>query len=195
MPEEDRVIDRIIMAGARLTAALGGAVLVALVVLVCASVLGRAANTLLQSDGVQGAAPAMAAWLLGLGVGGVYGDYELVEAGMAFCIFAFLPLCHLTGQHATVDIVADRFAAPVQRVLAACIAVMFAAVMVTIAVQLSGGMHSKYLAGQTSPLIGFPVWWAYAACLWGAALAAVVAVYLAAVRCGQVVSRGGLRDE
>ena len=31
-------------------------------------------------------------------------DYELVEAGVAFAIFAFIPLCQIYGSHATVDI-------------------------------------------------------------------------------------------
>ncbi|MBT8410735.1 MAG: TRAP transporter small permease [Octadecabacter sp.] len=174
---------RVIMASARAMAALGGAVLVALVVMTCLSVLGRELGALLQSDALQGY--ALAGWVRGLGIGAVYGDFELVEAGVAFCIFAFLPLCHLTGGHATVDILAERFPRGAQRVLAALIAVVFAAVMVVIAVQLFAGMLSMRGSGRTSALIEFPIWWAYAGCMAGAALAAVVAVYLAAVRCAE----------
>jgi hypothetical protein len=36
--------------------------------------------------------------------GPVKGDFEVVEAGIAFSIFAFLPICQLHGGHATVDI-------------------------------------------------------------------------------------------
>jgi len=177
------LIFRVIMASARAMATLGGVVLLALIVMTCLSVLGRELGALLQSDRLQGY--ALAGWLQGLGIGAVYGDIELVEAGVAFCIFAFLPLCHLTGAHATVDILAERFPVRVQRLLAACIAVLFAAVMAAIAVQLFAGMQSKVRSGQTSALIEFPIWWAYAACLAGAVLAAVVAVYLAAVRCAE----------
>lgn len=183
MWREARLIHRVIMASARALAALGGAVLLALIGVTCVSVLGRELGAALQSDMLRN--DALAGWLRGLGIGAVYGDFELVEAGVAFCIFAFLPLCHLTGSHATVDILAARFSGRAQRVLASAIAVVFAAVMVVIAVQLWGGMLSKMRSGRTSALIEFPIWWAYAACMAGAGLAAVVAVYLAAVRCAE----------
>lgn len=182
------MIHSVVMACARALAALGGVVLLALIGMTCLSVLGRELGAFFQSDGLQGFAPALAGWLQGLGFGAVYGDFELVEAGVAFCIFAFLPLCHLTGAHATVDILADRFPARVQRVLAAAIAVVYAAVMAVIAVQLFVGMLSMRGSGRTSALIEFPIWWAYAACLIGAAMSAVVAVYLAALRCAEAWS-------
>jgi TRAP-type C4-dicarboxylate transport system permease small subunit len=173
------------MTCARAMAALGGVVLVALILMTCLSVLGRELGAFFQSDVLRSHAPALAGWLSGLGIGAVYGDFELVEAGVAFCIFAFLPLCHLTGAHATVNILAERFSGKAQRLLAALIAVLFAAVMVAVAVQLWGGMQSKLRSGTTSALIEFPIWWAYAACMAGAVLAAAVAVFLAAVRCAE----------
>jgi TRAP-type C4-dicarboxylate transport system permease small subunit len=158
----------------------GGLMLSALVVLTCVSVSGRLLSGVLHGPTFE--QTAIAQWLLGLGVGSIFGDVELTESGIAFAIFAFLPLCHISGSHAAVDIFASRFSPRVNRALQAAAGVLFAAVMVLIAVQLFQGMQSKIRSGQTTFLIEFPIWWAYALSLSGAVLAAVVAVYLGGVR-------------
>ena len=96
---------------ARLMAILGGIVLTLLVVLTCVSVLGRGLNTLGHCGLLEGARRRSRAWLIGTGVGPVAGDFELVEAGIAFAIFAFLPGRQLHGGHATVDVFTDRLPA------------------------------------------------------------------------------------
>jgi len=55
-------------------AILGGLVLSALILVICVSIVGRT-----------------------IGIGPINGDYELVEAGIAFSIFAFLPLTQITA--------------------------------------------------------------------------------------------------
>ncbi|MEM7376836.1 MAG: TRAP transporter small permease [Pseudomonadota bacterium] len=167
---------------ARTLALLGGVTLTALIVLTCASVLGRSINSVLHSDAVQQAAPAVADALLATGVGPINGDYELVEAGMAFAIFAFLPLCHLRGAHASVDIFTASFSPAAKRRLLACIEVVFAAVLIVFAWQLLLGGMSKYRSGQTTFLLQFPVWWSYAASIGAALVAALVSVYTAVCR-------------
>ena len=81
-------------------ALLGGTVLCLLVLMVCISIAGRALGDLAHDGWLAGAGD----WLISLGVGPILGDFELVEAGMAFTIFAFLPLCQVTASHASVDI-------------------------------------------------------------------------------------------
>lgn len=149
-------------------AVLGGVVLTALILITCISVAGRS--------------------LTGVGLGPITGDVELTEAGMAFAIFAFLPYCHMMGGHASVDVFTARLPSAMNRWLAALWASLFAAVLILIAVQLYSGTLSKVRSGQTSFLIEFPIWWAYAASLLGAALAAVVATYLAAVRLAEALA-------
>jgi TRAP-type C4-dicarboxylate transport system permease small subunit len=127
-------------------------------------------------------APGLAQALIDAGIGAIRGDFELVEAGMAFCIFAFLPFCTVTGGHATVDVFTNFLPRRVNLVLDAAIAVLFAVVLVTIAVQLQAGMARKMGSGQTSFLLQFPVWWAYAASLFGAVISALAGVYMALVR-------------
>lgn len=171
----------------RLMAYLGGIMLVGLILLICISVVGRSLNGALHSDLIQGVMPGFAAALIALGVGPVNGDFELIEAGVAFSIFAFLPLCQITGGHASVDIFTSKLPDGLNRVLRTLTDIVFAAVLVLIAVQLYAGMISKLSSGQTTFLLEFPVWWGYALSLVGAVVAAVVAVYLAIMRIIELV--------
>jgi TRAP-type C4-dicarboxylate transport system permease small subunit len=166
----------------RLFALLGGAVLTILVLLTCLSIVGRTLNTVLNGDLLQSIAPGIATALLAAGIGPINGDFELVEAGMAFAIFAFLPICHLHGAHASVDIFTSQLPRRANRFLRMIIELVFAAVLVVIAYQLFLGTVSKYNTGQTSFLLQFPVWWGYALSVSGAIVAAIVAIYVAAVR-------------
>ena len=166
----------------RAMAHLGGLMLALLILLICVSVVGRSLNTFLHGDMMQAYLPGLSEWFLNLGIGAINGDFELVEAGIAFAIFAFLPLCHLTGGHATVDIFTSKLSKRFNRVLLMITSVVFAAVMVLIAVQLFAGTASKFRTGQTTQLLEFPLWWAYALSLVGAIIAAFVAVYVAVMR-------------
>lgn len=181
-------LHRIVLFVARAMALLGGLVLTVLVVITCLSILGRAANSALHSDLMMSLAPGLAQSLIDAGVGAVRGAYELVEAGMAFCIFAFLPFCTVTGGHASVDVFTNMLPRGVNRVLELLIAVILAVALVTVAVQLNEGLVRKMGSGQTSLLLEYPVWWAYAASLVGAVLAAITALYLACVRLVEIVT-------
>ena len=167
---------------ARVSAVLGGIVLVAMIVLTCLSILGRSINSLMFSDFFQDNLPQFADLVLSSGVGHINGDFELIEAGMAFSIFAFLPLCQLMGGHASVTILADRLPSRLNRGLVTVIEVLFAATLILITWQLFLGMESKRMSGQTSFLLQFPVWWAYALSLVPSIVAALVATYVAAAR-------------
>ena len=63
--------------------------------------------------------------------------------------------------------------------------IVFAAVLVLIALQLYEGMLSKMQYRETTFLLQFPVWWSYAASLVGAVVAALVGIYIAIVRAGE----------
>lgn len=172
----------------RLMAVLGGVVLTALVVMICVSILGRSLNGVLHGSFSQALPGDLANRLLALGIGPVNGDFELVETGMAFAIFAFLPLCHITSGHAAVDVFTNMMPQGVQRVLRMLVEITFAAALIVIAVQLKSGMDSKIRSGQTTFLLQFPVWWAYAASLAGAVVAALVGLYMAVVRTAEALT-------
>ena len=168
---------------ARALAILGGMVLLALILMVCASIAGRALNSVLH-----GLDTPWADALIDLGVGAVTGDFELVEAGMAFAIFAFLPICQLTGAHATVDVFTNRLPPRMLTALKAVIEIGFAVILILITWRLFEGMESKLRSGQTTFLIQFPVWWPYAGGLIGAGAASLIAVYVAAFRCAEAAT-------
>ncbi|WP_050931783.1 TRAP transporter small permease [Aestuariivita boseongensis] len=180
---------------ARLMAILGGIVLSVLILLTCVSVIGRSLNGMFHSDFMTGLAPGFSKWMIDIGVGPVNGDFELVEAGVAFAIFAFIPLCQITAGHASVDIFANAFPKWMDKTLRAVTEVVFAAVLILIAVQLFDGMMSKKQYGETSFLIEFPIWWAYAASLVGAVVSSVVAVYMAVIRVVEMATGRTLVEE
>ena len=166
---------------ARLMAICGGLVLTVLIVLICISVIGRSLNGLLHGW-IGALVPGVSAWALDLGVGPINGDFELVEAGVAFAIFAFLPLCQISAGHASVDIFTAKLPTRINRVLLLAIEVIFAVVLIAIAYQLYNGMLSKQRYGDTTFLLQFPIWWAYAASLSGSILTAVISFYVAGIR-------------
>ncbi len=166
----------------RFFALVGGATLTLLILLICASVFGRSVNGILHGEMMQSVLPGFAAWALGTGVGPINGDFEIVEAAMAFAIFAFLPICQLQGAHASVDVFTSRFSPRADRVLRLVIEVTFAAALILLAYYLTLGGLSKQRSGQTTLLLQFPTWWSYAASIIAMWFAALVGVYVAWMR-------------
>lgn len=173
---------------ARAMAMIGGAVLTLLIVLTCVSVTGRLLNSILHTPFSETLIPHLSEWFLDLGVGPILGDFELVEAGVAFAIFAFLPLCQIMNGHATVDIFTSRFPASINRVIQMIVDIAFALVLILIAWRLFEGMQDKMRYNETTFLLQMPVWWSYAASFAAATLAALVAVYVAAMRVVEALS-------
>lgn len=173
---------------ARFMALLGGAVLLALVALTCVSVLGRGLNTFGHSALLGDLAPELAEALLASGVGAVTGDFEVVEAGIAFAIFAFLPICQLKAGHATVDIFTDQLPVKVNRMLVAFWEVVLTLIVLLIAWRLFEGLQSKYSYGETTFLLQFPVWWAYGASFVASVIAGLIALYVAGTRVAGVLT-------
>lgn len=181
-------IHRVFLTVARLLAVLGGLVLSALVIMTCVSIAGRSLNGFFKGDFAEAVMPGFAAWMIDLGVAPILGDVELVEAGVAFAIFAFLPLCQITGGHAKVDIFTSRMGDRVNRVIQAVVDVVFALVLVLIAWRLQVGMLDKAQYSETTFMLQFPVWWAYAISLAAAGMAALVGIYVAIMRVLELVT-------
>lgn len=173
---------------ARLMAVIGGLVLTLLVILTCVSVLGRGLNTLGHSALLQSISEAAANALLATGAGPVTGDFELVEAGVAFAIFSFLPICQLYGSHATVDIFTNALSQKVNKYIVAFWEIVLTAAILLITARLYAGMESKMAYGETTFLLQFPVWWAYAASLVAAVVASLIGVYCTFARIAEAVT-------
>ena len=172
---------RIIELLARTMALIGGVVLCLLIILTTASVVGRLLNTLMHGP-VGVFAPDFASFMLELDVGPINGDFELVEAGVAFAIFAFIPYCQFTSGHAVVDILTSQFGKKFNNLLKMIAEILFAIVLTVIAIQLFNGMLAKRNFGDTTFLLQFPIWWSYAFSLFAAITASIVAIYMAIIR-------------
>lgn len=153
------MIQRLVHRLALLSAELGGIVLVAVILMTTTSIGGRA--------------------LSDAGLGPIPGDFELLEAGIGFAVFAFLPIAQLNATHATVDIFTSLLPPQPNRVLLAVWEVLAAAVFMLICWRLAVGMLQKFGNGETTFILQFPVWWAYAASMVPAAIAVVVATWSA----------------
>lgn len=173
---------------ARMLAVTGGLVLTFLVLLTCVSVLGRGLNTLGHSEILASLSEGAGKALISTGVGPVIGDFELVEAGVAFAIFAFLPVCQLYGSHATVDVFTNGLGSKANRFIAVFWEVVLTGVIILITARLFAGLQSKLAYEETTFLLQFPVWWAYAASFLAAVLSVLVGIYCAAARLAELVS-------
>jgi TRAP-type C4-dicarboxylate transport system permease small subunit len=172
---------------ARALAILGGAVLVVLTAIVVVSIVGRATVTVAYMSSPDDAAfwqwlSAGARWLLAMGAGPVTGDFELVEAGTGFAVFAFLPWCQLNRGHATVDLFTSFLPAAANRFIDLISELLMTLVIGLIAWRLWAGLMDKVRYGETTFILQFPLWWPFAACMAAACVAVVVSAYLLFVR-------------
>jgi TRAP-type C4-dicarboxylate transport system permease small subunit len=142
-----------LLAAAEGFAYLGGAIFVVIAILSVGSIASRA----LWSRPLQG-------------------DYELVQLGGA----VFVSLCLPITQMRTANIIVDFFtvrSAPAKRAwLDAAGALLLALVMTLLAWRLSAGTLAMREAGETTTILGWPLWIAYAAMVPGIALTALAAL-------------------
>ena len=132
------------------TAVFGGILLVAVTLMVVASVAGRA--------------------MIGLGLGPVPGDFELVEVGIGVAIFYFLPWCYLKGGHATVDLLYMHMPRWFQQGIDLLSDVAMLLVWLVLTWKLWEGLLEKKEYMETTFILQMPVWWAYALCFVGAVI-------------------------
>ena len=155
---------RLIQFLARSTALLGGLVLLALVVMMTLTILGRET-----------------------GLGEITGSYELLEAGIAFAIFSFLPITQLYGAHATVDVFTSFLPRRANRWIAACWEVVLLLVILLIVWRLYEGTLSHYKRGGTTTFLQFPLWWPFTASFIAGLVACVTAIYCAVMRVAEAL--------
>ena len=156
--------------------------LVAIIALTTISIFGRSVNKLLHTGWVSETLGGAAQFLLDLGIGEVNGSYELLEAGVAFSIFCFFPICQLYGAHATVDVFTSLLPRRINRLIAAFWEMALTAALILISWRLFEGMMRYVGNGETTLFLQFPVWWAYAASFAASVVTCFVAVYVALMR-------------
>lgn len=178
---------RLIQFLARFTAVIGGLVVMVLILMTTLSIIGRSLNKVLHGDFFQTQLNGLSQALLDLGVGEINGNYELLEAGVAFAIFSFLPICQFYGSHASVDIFTSFLSQRFNRWIAAFWEVVLTAVIILIIWRLFEGMQRYIGNGETTLFLQFPVWWAYAASFAAGTISCIVAVFCAVVRLTEAV--------
>lgn len=135
-------------------AAIGGLALVAMTIMAVVSIIGR--------------------YFIWLGAGPVPGDFELIEAGTGFAVCAFMPWTQLKRGHASVTIITDALGQRVNALIDFITELVLFAVAAFLTWRLWYGVIDKMAYGETTFILKFPLWWAYAACLFGLAIWIVV---------------------
>jgi TRAP-type C4-dicarboxylate transport system permease small subunit len=106
----------------------------------------------------------------------VPGDVELAQLGVAAALALFLPYCQLHGSHLIVDIFTARTGTTAQQQLDRVAQLLVAAVLGLLALRAGVGVADLLAAGETSMVLGLPLWLAYAAMVPSLALAALIAL-------------------
>ncbi len=177
---------------AKIMALLGGLILLMLIAVTCLSVLGRMLNTCGSSSFIEGSLGSAAVILQRFAP--INGDFELVEMGIALAIFLFLPWCQLNRRHATVDVFTVRLISKRGNAFLVLIwEAMFVVVLGVITVRLYAGMGDRIAYNETTFLLQWPVWWAYAACTIASALATLIGLFSIKMRFDEFASVESMR--
>ena len=111
-----------------------------------------------------------------LGIGGLRGDFEMVEIACAVCASLFLPLCQLKRGHVMVDIFTSWTPESVQRRLDGVWMLVFAFGWAFICWRLTHGMSEMHEYGDKTMLLGAPLWMVYIPAILGTGISALIAV-------------------
>jgi TRAP-type mannitol/chloroaromatic compound transport system permease small subunit len=142
----------------RAIALAGGGVFVALVAMSVASIVGRK----------LAAAP-------------VPGDVEVLQMGAAFACASFFAYCHLIGGDVKVDFFTARLSEAAVHALDACGSFLYALVGIALASRTLAGALTVRASGESSVILGWPVWVAQFLMVPGFALMALAGLYMVGV--------------
>jgi TRAP-type C4-dicarboxylate transport system permease small subunit len=106
----------------------------------------------------------------------ISGDVELTQMGVALAISLCLPYCQAQGEHIIVDFFTQRASAATQRGLDRLGCAVLVVFYGLLAWRTSVGAVAVQEAGETTMIMGLPMWWAYASLAPGLALAAGLAL-------------------
>jgi TRAP-type C4-dicarboxylate transport system permease small subunit len=135
----------------RITALIGGGLLIAAIVLTLVSVAGR--------------------YLMGLPVPG---DYELVEIACGVAVFLFFPFTHAVGSNIAAEFFTSGLPLGSRRFLDLVHDVIFFLLGILLTWRMVHAFEEKLASGETSILVGVPLWWAYGVGLLSLAFLTVV---------------------
>jgi TRAP-type C4-dicarboxylate transport system permease small subunit len=108
------------------------------------------------------------------------GDFELVQMATAIAVFSFLPYCQARRGNIVVDSFTTRLPPRVNAVIDAFWDLVYAGMMGLMTACLAVGTLDHIRNGQTTMVLQFPIWPAIAVCTGLALLLTVVALTTAA---------------
>ena len=123
----------------RLCALLGGLLMIGILLMTCASVIGR---NLLERT--------------------LVGDFELTGVACGVAVALFMPWCQLRRGNILVDFFTARASAGTVALLDRCGALLLALCMAILAWRSAVGGLNAHANFSTSMLLGVPHWWVYA---------------------------------
>ena len=109
----------------------------------------------------------------------ITGDFELVQLACAVCVAAFLPYAQLQHSNIIVDFFTVNASHKTRARLDAFGAVLMALVTALVGWRTAVGATVVYANGETSMLMGVPIWISYAMMAPGFMLTAVVSLHAA----------------
>ncbi len=104
----------------------------------------------------------------------VPGDYELVEIGCGVAVFLFFPFTHAVGSNISAEFFTSGLPLAYRRFLDTLHEVIFFLLGILLTWRMSHALEEKFSSGETSILIGLPLWIAYAVGVFSLALLTLV---------------------
>ena len=158
MKIKETFIDRSIHRVSTGMAVAAGLVLAAMAVMTVVSITGRS--------------------LVFAGLSPIPGDFELVEMGCAIAVFALLGHCHLNRGHVTVDILMGRLPTGPFNFLRLMGDLSIAAIALVVCWRMWFGLQEKIAYGESTMILGAPLWLGYSLSFIGAVWMVVVGIYV-----------------
>lgn len=162
---------------ARSLAIFGGLLLTLLAILVTLSVIGGWIADIGHWTWLETNAPPVAAMIKATGIRTIVGMYDIIGIGMAFCVFAFLPITQLERGHAVVDVFTNALPRRPNQVLITMWEIVFLIVLILITWRLYFGLERLMKTGMIYQDLQIPQWWGYAAAFVQMILTSLVAAY------------------
>jgi TRAP-type C4-dicarboxylate transport system permease small subunit len=106
----------------------------------------------------------------------ITGDFELVEIGIAVAGSLFLPYCQAVGGHIVVDFFTLRAGPRAIRLLDQFGALLMAIMLLAVGWRTGVAAADISRSGETSMLLGFPIWIGYACAVPGVIVAGIIAL-------------------
>lgn len=159
---------RLLMALSETLALTGGIIVIALIAMSIVSIVGRK-----------------------LFAAVVPGDLEVMQMGTAVAVAAFLPYCQMNDGHVRVDFFTARLPGRARALLESVAAMLLSACAALIAWRTSVAAINSYESGETSLMLGWPIWYAIAAIVPSFVLLTLTGYYIARRRLRTFMSSGG----